>query len=454
MLVLGALAAMTVACPSVAHDPRQAPVCEPLIEPPRLVRYLPPGREPGAPPAFGLVLEDIDGIPTRIFNLTAWTRDTGRATATVGGAKSRLYAREFGLARERWAQYRRARAKEMVQGDSRWRRYTDVIPPEQLAATICAPVAMTQGELDGESRIIVAAGLNFRDHAEDSGGGRPMLFPKPVRPTGAYRPVRPTRDVRLLDYEIELGFVVLADIDLTAIPSAAQLEGLVAYFNANDVSDREPIIRRKGLSGPGTGFVEAKSQPGFLPMGPWMVQGEDLSLLRADCARSLGMRLSVREQGRTTLRQASETGRMIHDPRAILEALGAVIDSDAPGGTRTHMSVMVGGRERYYPLALIAGGRPVLPKGSIVLGGTPRGTAIHAPSVLPLLGRSMVRFQRPVAQFLDEQLANRAAEGYLGEGDVVVASIDELGTQWWKVQWSDGGPTPPDPCDERVPEEG
>ncbi len=451
-VVLGAIAAMSVACPPHAHDPRQTPVCNAPTEPARLVRYLPPGRDAGAPPAFGLVLEDIDGIPTRIFNLTAWSRDTGRATATIGGVKSQLYTRQFALARERWAEYRRAHEKEMVQGDSRWRRYTDVIPPEELAARICAPVAMTQGELDGESRIIVAAGLNFRDHAEDAGGGRPMLFPKPVRPTGAYRTVRPARDVRLLDYEIELGFVVLADIDLATIPSAAELEGMVAYFNANDVSDREPIIRRKGLFGPSTGFVEAKSQPGFLPIGPWMVLGEDVGLLRGDCARSLRMRLSVREQRGTTLRQDSETGLMVLDPRGILESLGALIDPDDPGGTRTHMSVSVGGRERYYPMALIADGHPVLPKGSIVLGGTPGGTAVHAPSALPLLGRSLIRFQRPVTRFLDEQLANRDTEGYLSEGDVVVARIDGLGTQWWNVQWGQGVSTPPDPCAARVSE--
>jgi len=452
--VFGAIVALTAGCSPTAHNPRQVPVCDPLTEPARLVRYLPPGRDVGAPPAFGLVLEAIDGIPTRIFNLTAWSRDTGRATGTIGGAKSQLYTRQFALARERWAQYLRAHAKEMVQGDSRWRRYTDVIPPDELATTICAPVAMTQGELDGESRIVVAAGLNFRDHAEDSGGGRPMLFPKPVRPTGAYRTVRPARQVRLLDYEVELGFVVLTDIDLTMIPGEAELEGSVAYFNANDVSDREPIIRRQGVFGRSTGFVEAKAQPGFLPIGPWMVHGEDVGLLRGDCARSLGMRLSVREQNRTTLRQASETGLMIHDPRAILEALGALIDPDEAGGTRTHMSVMVDGRERYYPMALIADGRPVLPKGSIVLGGTPGGTAVHAPAVLPLLGRSMIRFQRPVTRFLDEQIANRDAEGYLNEGDVVVARIDTLGTQWWRVQWSDAGSTPPDPCNVRVSEGG
>ena len=134
--------------------------------------------------------------------------------------------------------------------------------------------------------------------------------------------MRPARNVRLLDYEIELGFVTLADIDLADVPSAVELESVIAYFNANDVSDREPIILRNRLIGGSTGFVEAKSQPGFLPIGPWMVHGEDLRLLRDDCTRSLAMRLSVREDAGTTLRQSSETGLMVHDPRGIRDGTG------------------------------------------------------------------------------------------------------------------------------------
>ena len=40
-----------------------------------------------------------------------------------------------------------------------------------------------------------------------------------------------------------------------------------AFFVANDVTDREAIIRHAAISGPGDGFVEAKGQPGFLPAG-------------------------------------------------------------------------------------------------------------------------------------------------------------------------------------------
>ena len=430
-------------CRPAPHDPRRPAPCGPLPPPARLVRYVPPGAGAGAAPAFGLVLEDIDGIPTRIFNVSAWSRESGREPA-LGAAAGRLFAREFALARERWDQYRRARASGMAGAD--WARYTDVIAPEDLPRAICAPVPLAQEAIDGETAVVVAVGLNFPAHADDAGGGDLFLFPKPVHPTGPYRTVRPGAGVRLLDYELELGFVLLDDVDLGAIPSASELEGLVAFFAANDVSDREPIIRRSALRGPGTGFVEGKGQPGFLPLGPWMVHGEDLGLLALDCPRSLGMRLSVREEGSVTLRQQAGTGDMLAGPREILETLAARVDAAAPGGTRTEMSTTVEGRARYYPLALAAGGRAVLPRGSIVLTGTPAGTALEAPEGrLSLLARALVRFQSPRTRFLEDQVVARDAEGYLAESDVVVGSIEELGTQWWPVSWQPA-PAEPDPC--------
>jgi 2-keto-4-pentenoate hydratase/2-oxohepta-3-ene-1,7-dioic acid hydratase in catechol pathway len=451
--VTAAILATIEACGPVTHNPRREAPCSPLPAPPRLIRYLSPRDGGRAAPVWGLVLEDIGGIPTRILNLTRWARDDGspgaRAADTPAGAAADptpLFSREFALARERWEQYGLARRKGTLAQDARWERYTDVIAPEDLPRAICAPVPLGQAELDGERKVVVAVGLNFREHAEEAGGGDLFLFPKPVRPTGPYRTVHPAGDVELLDYELELGFVVLQDIDLSRLPTAAQLDGLVAYFVTNDVTDRAPIIRRSSWVGPGTGFVEAKAQPGFLPLGPWMVLGEDLRLLSSDCPRSLHMTLTVREGEHATLRQDSETARMVRDPRAILEALAARVDAGVAGGTRTEMSVERGGRERYYPLALASDGRAVLPKGSIVLTGTPGGTAMHAPGTFGLLGRSLRHFRSPTSQLLAEQRAHRTEDGYLADGDAVVAQIDQLGTQWWKVSWEDAAPGP-DPCE-------
>jgi 2-keto-4-pentenoate hydratase/2-oxohepta-3-ene-1,7-dioic acid hydratase in catechol pathway len=406
-----------------------------------VLRYIPPGTAPGSEPAFGLVLEAIDGIPTRIFNLSKWTRDGGKRPAPTGRKREHLFASEFALARERWDQYRQTAGRGMA---ADWERYVDVIAPEELPSSICSPVPLPQEALDGESRIVVAVGLNYREHADDAGGGDLFLFPKPVRPTGAYRTLHVGDDVRLLDYELELGFVLLDDVDLTAIPSPSELDGMVAYFVANDVSDREPIIKRSGTSGPGTGFVEGKGKPGFMPLGPWMVHGDDLRFLSDDCARSLHMRLSIRESGRVSLRQEAATDAMIAGPREILETLAEKVDVTEPGGNRTEMSVTLDGRERFYPLALVKDGKPILPKGSIVLTGTPGGTALEAPSRFSLVMRAMVRFQSPRTRFLEDQVETRDAEGYLGEGDVVIGDIEELGTQWWQVRWN--GASQPDLC--------
>ena len=80
-----------------------------------------------------------------------------------------------------------------------------------------------------------------------------------------------------------LGLVLLEDVRLNALPDGEVLLSRTAFFVANDVSDREPIIREKSLTGPGTGFVTAKGQPGFLPLGPWMVRGTELGAALFAC---------------------------------------------------------------------------------------------------------------------------------------------------------------------------
>lgn len=324
------------------------------------------------------------------------------------------------------------------------------LSPEEATSRICSPVALMQGEIDREERVVVAVGLNYKAHAEEAGGGGVFLFPKPAAPTPPYGHVAPPVSAPLLDYEVELAFVLLDDMALGAPPEREEFLSKVAFFVSNDISNREPIVAKASFSGPGTGFVEAKGQPSFLPAGPWIVRGTELVAAFTACgAEGLGIRLGVDEGQGFRTRQETVTSLMIVSPAEVLPRLGAWIQEN---GLRTQMPVTFDGEERYYPYAVDAEA-PMLPKGSVVLMGTPEGVAAQAPSPLALLGRSLIRLRSPFEQLRREQLARAAAGepgGYLEPGDRVRASIDGLGTQIFSIREA-GSPLPVDPCAEATP---
>jgi 2-keto-4-pentenoate hydratase/2-oxohepta-3-ene-1,7-dioic acid hydratase in catechol pathway len=253
--------------------------------------------------------------------------------------------------------------------------------------------------------------------------------------------------VTLLDYEVELGFVLLGDVALDALPARAELLEQAAFFLANDVSDREPIVLHKALRGPGTGFAQGKGRAGYLPAGPWLVRGSELFAALAACgAEGLGIRLAVDEGDGFVERQASSTARMILDPLALLERIAAEVEAH---GARSAMPFSRDGETRHYPLA-VGDGAPRLPAGSLVLTGTPDGVALQAPAPLPLVLRGLLRLRGPFAQFAAEERERaRRGEpgGYLAPGDVVEARIDGLGAQRFRIA---DDPTPPDPCREQA----
>ncbi|UCE84874.1 MAG: fumarylacetoacetate hydrolase family protein [Deltaproteobacteria bacterium] len=313
---------------------------------------------------------------------------------------------------------------------------------------VCSPVPLRQADLDAERRVVVAAGLNYAAHAEEAGGGDVFVFPKPVAPGAPYGRVAAPAGVVLLDYEVELGFVLLEDVDLTALPSRTALLARSAFFVANDVTDREPIIVHKAFSGPGTGFVDAKGQPGFLPLGPWLVRGTELfAALDACAADGLGLRLEVDEGEGFEVRQDASTAAMILDPLAFLARIGDEVSRD---GARTPMPLRRTDPWRYYPMAVAGdGGRLRLPAGSIVLTGTPEGVALRAPSPLGVVARGLVRLRSPFEQARQEELARAAGGepgGYLEPGDRVRARIDGLGAQLFEIAAPGSSPAA-DPCE-------
>ncbi len=309
---------------------------------------------------------------------------------------------------------------------------------------VCSVVELPESALDAETHVLVSTGLNFAAHAEEAGGGDVFLFPKPAAPTSAYAPVHAPMGVSLLDYEVELAFVLLEDLDPFAPPTREAIWSKSAFFLTNDVSDREAIIRNAELSGTGTGFSERKGQPGFMPSGPWMIQGSELLTALETCgADGLGLRLWVDDE--TEPRQDATTELMILQPSELVGRIGTWIEEH---GRHSDMTFSRPGQPvRHYPFA-VPEQSPRLPAGSIIQTGTPEGVALNAPNPLGVSFRGMLRLRGPFAQFLVEEKA-RVAEGgtrYLAPGSVVTAQIDGLGTQRFAIGEA-GGRARPHPCD-------
>jgi 2,4-didehydro-3-deoxy-L-rhamnonate hydrolase len=117
---------------------------------------------------------------------------------------------------------------------------------------------------------IVCVGLNYRDHAAETGvpvPPEPVLFMKAsTAMNGPNDPVVVPRSSTKTDWEVELAVVIArrsSDISEEAAPSA-----IAGYTIMNDVSEREFQIERGGQ------WVKGKSCDTFAPLGPWLVTGD------------------------------------------------------------------------------------------------------------------------------------------------------------------------------------
>ena len=113
---------------------------------------------------------------------------------------------------------------------------------------------------------IICVGLNYRDHAAETGARLPSVptifnkFPTAVNAPGA-NIVLP-RESNAIDYEVEFAFVI--GRGGRRIPAAEWKEHVFGYTIANDVSARD---YQRATSQ----WLMGKTFDTFAPMGPWIV---------------------------------------------------------------------------------------------------------------------------------------------------------------------------------------
>jgi 2,4-diketo-3-deoxy-L-fuconate hydrolase len=119
---------------------------------------------------------------------------------------------------------------------------------------------------------LVCVGLNYADHAAESGmavPSEPVLFMKATTAiSGPNDPVVIPRGSVKTDWEVELG-VVIGDIARDVTTDAA-LNHVAGYLIVNDVSEREYQLERGGQ------WVKGKSFDTFAPIGPWLVTRDEV----------------------------------------------------------------------------------------------------------------------------------------------------------------------------------
>lgn len=115
---------------------------------------------------------------------------------------------------------------------------------------------------------IVCIGLNYRDHAAETGAAEPaepIVFLKtPDTVVGPDDQVLIPRRSTKTDYEVELAVVLGSPARYLPSPAAAK-SVIAGYAISNDVSEREFQIERGGQ------WDKGKNCETFNPFGPWLV---------------------------------------------------------------------------------------------------------------------------------------------------------------------------------------
>jgi 2-keto-4-pentenoate hydratase/2-oxohepta-3-ene-1,7-dioic acid hydratase in catechol pathway len=173
---------------------------------------------------------------------------------------------------------------------------------------------------------LICVGGNYQEHLDEVGLTRltePVYFPKlwsAVLAPG--EPVRPPSAETLLDYEVELAFIIGRKAHRVSADDA--LDHVFGYTVVNDISARDVMAREKMQ------IMLSKSADTFLPVAPEIVTADEIVLG--------GQAITCTVNGE--LRQDSKLDNMIYPIPYLLEFLtrsvtlypGDLVTTGTPGG--------------------------------------------------------------------------------------------------------------------------
>lgn len=129
------------------------------------------------------------------------------------------------------------------------------------------------GPCVGETGKFICIGLNYADHAEESGMDvppEPIIFMKATSAIcGPNDPIIIPRGSQKTDWEVELAFVIGKRAKYIA--QADAMDYVAGYCLTNDVSERSFQLERAG------NWTKGKSCDNFGQIGPWLVTRDQIS---------------------------------------------------------------------------------------------------------------------------------------------------------------------------------
>ncbi|MFB9906104.1 fumarylacetoacetate hydrolase family protein [Allokutzneria oryzae] len=175
---------------------------------------------------------------------------------------------------------------------------------------------------------IVCIGLNYRDHAAETGAAipaEPVVFMKaPDTIVGANDEVLVPRGSTRTDWEVELG-VVIGRTARYLTGEDDPLSYVAGYVLSHDVSEREFQLDRGGT------WDKGKSCETFNPLGPWLVPADEVP-----DPQDLGLRLWVngvqRQDGSTRDMIFSVAEVVRYVSRFMVLRPGDLINTGTPAG--------------------------------------------------------------------------------------------------------------------------
>ena len=205
---------------------------------------------------------------------------------------------------------------------------TNTLPPVEGTPRI--------GPCIGNVGKLVCIGLNYSDHAKETGSpipSEPIVFMKATSSING-----PDDDIELIrgsvktDWEVELGFVIGRETKY--VTEAQALDHVAGYCIVTDLSEREWQIERQG------NWSKGKSGDTYGPIGPWLVTPDEVG-----DPQSLGLWLEVNG----TRHQDGNTNTMIFPVSKIISYLsecmslqpGDVIATGTPPGVGMGMKPQI-----------------------------------------------------------------------------------------------------------------
>jgi 2,4-didehydro-3-deoxy-L-rhamnonate hydrolase len=176
----------------------------------------------------------------------------------------------------------------IVDGDGKVRDLSGVVP--DIAGAALSPAGLAKiakakvgklplvrgkprlGPCVGDVRNFYAVGLNYADHAAETGSPipkEPILFNKATSCImGPNDEVMLPKGSKKSDWEVELAIVIGSRASYVSQKDA--MDVVAGFCVCNDVSEREYQIERGGQ------WMKGKGCPTFGPIGPWLVTKDEI----------------------------------------------------------------------------------------------------------------------------------------------------------------------------------